>query len=91
METIVEMGKCQYQISSIGKIDFLAEIIALAQNTTVPVNDMYALADKNILRDEFNDFIKELIKTQFLVSELQLGLTIENESPQRKDFDFHGK
>lgn len=79
METIVEMGKCQYQISSIDKTDFLTEIIALAQNTTVSLNDMYALADEDILRDEFNDFIKELIKTQFLVSELQLGLTIENE------------
>ena len=79
METIVESGKCHYQISSIDQTDFLEKIIGLIQNATVSINDIYTLADESILYEEFTDFIKELIKTQFLVSELQLGLTIENE------------
>lgn len=79
METIIESGKCYYQISSIDRTDFLGEIITLAQNGTVSVNDIFTLADEEILYKEFIDFVNELIKTQFLVSELQLGLTIENE------------
>lgn len=79
METIIENGACHYQISSIDQTDFLDQIILLSQNKMVSVNDMYAMADKEILYEEFDCFIKELIKTQFLVSELQLGLTTGNE------------
>jgi len=79
METIIENGVCHYQISSIDQTDFLDKIILLSQNKMVSVNDIYAMADKNILYEEFDCFIKELIKTQFLVSELQLGLTSGNE------------
>lgn len=79
METVIENGKCHYQISSIDQTDFLDEILILTKNKVVSLCDIYSIADKEIPYNDFDFFVKELIKTQFLVSELQIGLTVENE------------
>src|SRR5690606_39268452 len=79
METIIERGKSHYQISSIDQTDLLKKIIVITQRGNASVNDIYSLISEDILFDEFKPFVKELISMQFLVSELQLGLTIENE------------
>jgi thiopeptide-type bacteriocin biosynthesis protein len=80
IEVIIEEGKSQYQISSIDRTDLLERLIALArQNKAVTIADMYAVLGEDNSYEEFETFAGELIETQLLVSELQLGLTIKNE------------
>jgi len=80
IESVHEDGKCQYQISSIDRTDLIAEVITLAQTrNAVTIDDIYSLMDKETCYDEVALFVKGLIDSQLLVSELQLGLTIENE------------
>ena len=74
-ETIIENGKCHYQLSALQDTNFLEQIIVLAGNGMISLNDIYKLTEEDTSYEEFNDFIKELITSQFLVSELQLGLT----------------
>ncbi|SDG14486.1 lantibiotic dehydratase [Chitinophaga filiformis] len=80
IETIVEDGKYQHQISSIDHTDLLERIIALIrQHKAVTIAHMYAALGEDNTYEEFEAFAGELVETQFLVSELQLGLTIGNE------------
>ncbi len=79
METITENGKCHYQLSSLERTALLEKIIELAANKMVSIDDIYELTGKDAIYEQFSEFINELIKSQFLVSELQLGLTIEND------------
>lgn len=78
-ETIIENGKSQHQLSALQHTVILEQLIALAGNSTVSLSDIYELTDEETSYEEFNDFINELIRSQFLVSELQLGLTIPDE------------
>ncbi|HXS56128.1 MAG TPA: lantibiotic dehydratase [Hanamia sp.] len=75
METIIENGTCHYQLSSLEYSDFLEQIVQLSKNKMVCVDDIYALAERDTPKEEFDDFINELIRSQFLVSELRIGLT----------------
>jgi lantibiotic biosynthesis protein len=61
--------------SPTGDNEFLEEIFILSKSRMASVDDIYALAEKGTPKEEFNDFVSELIKSQFLVSELQIGLT----------------
>jgi len=80
-EVITEEGKCQYQISSVDQTDLLERLMALIrQNKALTIADMYAMLDEDNTYEEFESFAGELIETQLLVSELQLGLTIANET-----------
>jgi len=79
METVIENGRCHYQLSSLEQTDFLDEIIVLAKEKAIGINDIFGLTDKDIPRQEFDTFINDLIKTQFLVSELQTRLTVIDE------------
>lgn len=80
IEAIQEDGKYQYQISSIDHTDLLERLIALVrENKAVSIADMYAMLGEDATYEEFEAFVGELVETQLLVSELQLGLTIENE------------
>jgi len=79
METVIENGKCHYQLSSIDQTDFLDQIIRITKSKRISGKDIYALADKDTPCEDLAAFVNELIKTQFLVSELELGLTTENE------------
>jgi lantibiotic biosynthesis protein len=89
IETIIENGACYYQLSSLEYSEFLEKIIALAfkgdEDTThgrvnskslmLSLDNIYHLAENDTPKEAFNDFARELIKSQFLVSELQIGLT----------------
>lgn len=79
METIIEKEACHYQLSSLEHSELLEQIILLSKNRMLFVADIYALTEKDTPQEEFKDFIKELIKSQFLVSELQIGLTAGDE------------
>ncbi|SHM71798.1 lantibiotic dehydratase [Chitinophaga sp. CF418] len=79
-EAIAEEDKYQYQISAIDQTDLLERLITLIrQNKAVTIADMYAVLGENNTYEEFEAFVAELIETQLLVSELQLGLTIESD------------
>jgi thiopeptide-type bacteriocin biosynthesis protein len=79
LESIVEGGKRQYQVSSIDRTDLLEEIFELSKNELISVDNIFALMPKEVGYEESKEFVKGLIDTQFLVSELRLGLTIEDE------------
>jgi lantibiotic biosynthesis protein len=79
METIIENGACHYQLSSLEQTAFLDEILALTKGRFLGTDDIYSFAEKDISRSEFDTFITELLKTQFLVSELQIGLTVKDD------------
>lgn len=78
-ETIIENGKCNYQLSALHHTILLEQIVLLAEDRRVSLNDIYELTEEDTSYEEFSDFIKELISAQFLVSELQLGLTAGDE------------
>ncbi|HET7115543.1 MAG TPA: lantibiotic dehydratase, partial [Hanamia sp.] len=78
-ETIIENGKCNYQLSALEHTVILEQLIVLGRDRLISLNDIYELTEEDTSYEEFNDFINELIRSQFLVSELQLGLTIEDE------------
>ena len=75
METVIENGKCHYQLTSLEHSDLLEQIILFSGNSKVSVADIARLAGRDISEEEFNDYVTELIRSQFLVSELQIGLT----------------
>lgn len=75
METIIENGPCHHQLISLQHSDFLEELIILSKNRMVSIEDIYALAENDTPKEEFNDFVKDLIESRFLISELQLELT----------------
>jgi hypothetical protein len=76
METIIDKGACHYQLSSLEEHSgFLEEIMQLSKNKMISVDDVGTLAEKDTSKEELDYFINELIKSQFLVSELQIGLT----------------
>jgi hypothetical protein len=79
METIIENGKSHYQIGSVEHTEFLEQLIVLAKNRLMRIRDIYNALAKDIEYKEFEEFIGELIQTQFLVSELEPALTIEND------------
>lgn len=80
IEAIEEEGKFQYQISSVDQTAVLEELIAFVRrHAAVTIGDMYALFGEDNTYEEFEAFVGELVETQLLVSELQLGLTVENE------------
>ena len=80
IESVIEDGKFQYQISSVEQTALLEQVIErVQQKTMVTIADVFSLMDKDTSYNEAVQFTKELIDTQLLVSELQLGLTIENE------------
>ncbi|MEO6839031.1 MAG: lantibiotic dehydratase, partial [Ginsengibacter sp.] len=78
-ETIIENGKCQYQLSALQQTLILEQLIVLAGNRLVSLSEIYGLTEEDTSYEEFNDFIKELITSQFLISEMQLGLTVDAE------------
>ncbi|PSL31013.1 lantibiotic dehydratase [Chitinophaga ginsengisoli] len=81
VETIVEEGKYQYQISSIDQTDLLERLIILIrQQKTLTIADMYTELGEGNTYEEFEVFIGELIETQLLVSELQIRLTAKEET-----------
>jgi thiopeptide-type bacteriocin biosynthesis protein len=93
IETIIENGACHYQLSSLEYSAFLEKIIGLqhhngeantqdelnSKTQMISVDDIFRLAEKDTSKEALNDFVKELIKSQFLVSELQISLTAGDE------------
>lgn len=79
LESVIEDGKRQYQVSSIERTDLLEEILELSRTQLISIDNIFALMHKEVEYEESKEFIKGLIDTQFLVSELRLGLTIEHE------------
>lgn len=80
VESVAEEGKYQYQISSIDQTSLLDKLIALIQqNKALTIADMYVQLNEDTSYVEFEAFAGELIETQLLVSELQLGLTAGKE------------
>lgn len=79
LESIVEAGKHQYQVSSIERTDILEKVLELSKNKLIDIDDIFALISKEAGYEESKEFAKELIDAEFLVSELRLGLTIADE------------
>jgi lantibiotic biosynthesis protein len=69
----------QYQISSVEQTEVLDRLIGL--NETLSIAEMYARLEITGPYEEFEAFVKELVETQLLVSELQLGVTTSSVLP----------
>lgn len=78
-EAVIQNGKCNYQLSALENTILLEQLIELGRDRMISLNDIYELTEEDTSYEEFHDFINELIRSQFLVSELQLGLTVEDE------------
>lgn len=79
LESILEKGKRQYQVSAIEQTDILEKVLELSKKQLIVIDDIFALIDEDVAHKEAKEFIHELIHTQFLVSELRLGLTVADE------------
>jgi thiopeptide-type bacteriocin biosynthesis protein len=85
LETIIENGKCQYQLTSLEHSDLLEEIIIYSREKKLSFIDIAELAGREVSEEEFKDYVTELVRSQFLVSELQTGLTTGDETGQYID------
>ncbi len=85
IESVIENGKTRYQISSIDQAEHLEKIITLAKKRTISLMDIYSLLKNEFGYKEVEGFVQELIKNQFLISELQLGATVENDFERIKE------
>jgi len=82
-ERTLEEGKVQYQVSSIEQTDMVEQVVVfLQEKKRAAMADLFSIKEPDTSVDDFQDFIKELIDSQFLVSELQLGLTLPDEIKQ---------
>jgi len=79
VETIIENGKCHYQLASLEYSDLLEEIIGFSKNGKLSFIQIAQLAGRDVSEEEFKDYVAELVRSQFLVSELQIGLTTGDE------------
>jgi len=79
LESTVDGGKRQYQVSSIERTELLEEIISLSETGLLNIANIFALMPGEVEYEESKEFVKGLIDTQFLTSELRLGLTITDE------------
>ena len=79
LEATDEDGKLQYQVSSIERTVLLEEIIELSKTGPLCMEGILALMPPEVDDEEAKAFVKDLIATQFLTSELRLGLTIADE------------
>ena len=79
LESAIEGKKRQYQVSSIERTEVLEEIIELSKTGLLNMDNIFALMPGEVEYEESKAFVKGLIDTQFLTSELRLGLTIADE------------
>lgn len=77
VEYELEQGLRSYRISSVEKEDLLERIFAAAA-TGVRLQEVVALIDLEATDDEKEQFVRELVDSQLLVSELELAVTDPN-------------
>ncbi|HEY0299250.1 MAG TPA: lantibiotic dehydratase, partial [Arachidicoccus sp.] len=78
IESIVETGKYNYQVSSIEQTDLLQTIAEDEKTNTFSLDFIFNLLKNDYSNEEISSYIQNLIETQFLVSEVQLSLTVED-------------
>jgi hypothetical protein len=78
-EKLVENNKTLYQLSSLEVTPLLEKIQGLMADNKWTAREIFELSDVDAPFDVFLGFLDELIKSQFLVSELRQGPTIKNE------------
>ncbi|ANI89953.1 hypothetical protein A9P82_12035 [Arachidicoccus ginsenosidimutans] len=79
IETIIENGQYNYQISSIEATAILEKIILLGKTKTISFADIKNLLYKQYTEEEIGGFMKTLIVNQFFISELSINPTGKNE------------
>ncbi len=78
-ETVIENGKWNYQLSSVDHTPLLEKVQMLVSDDKLSCKKIYELSKIEAPFEVFYIFLKELIQSQFLVSELRLGPTVEDE------------
>lgn len=78
-EKIIQQGKTTYQLSSLEVTPLLDKIYGMMANKTWSAREIFEISDVDAPFRTFNIFLDELIKSQFLVSELRQGPTVKNE------------
>jgi len=78
LEAVNESGKLNYQVSSIEQNNIIENLVEYGKDHVLTFKSI-----KNLLRDDFEEteveeFVNNLIETQFLLSELQLSLTADD-------------
>lgn len=75
MESVTEDNQVQYQMSSLFCTELLRDIVRVCKDKPISLQDIFKVIGEDITNEDKISFVKELIDIQFLVSELQLGLT----------------
>ena len=78
-EKIIEDAKTSFQLSSLEATPLLEMIHNLIANKKSSARELFELSDVDATFETFNTFFDNLIKAQFLVSELRQGPTVDNE------------
>lgn len=79
MEYELKEGRRHYQLSSIECTEVLDEIIYQAKIEALTVTQIYDLIGSDVSEIEKSEFVRELIRMQFLVSELEIEVTNESQ------------
>ncbi|QCX52490.1 hypothetical protein FGE20_01375 [Elizabethkingia sp. JS20170427COW] len=80
IETFWKRGKKSYQLSSIEKSEYIQEICDTLRTRAVAMDDMKSLISADFENDEVEEFIEGLLDSGILISELQLGLTLADDT-----------
>ncbi|SHG71891.1 lantibiotic dehydratase [Pedobacter caeni] len=75
MEYRINEGQREYQLNAIERSPVLDKILANARNQSLKISDFFQLIGNDSDDQEKSVFIKDLIEMQFLVSDLELEVT----------------
>ncbi|WP_316822639.1 lantibiotic dehydratase [Pedobacter gandavensis] len=75
LEYLLKNGQREYQLSSIERTEVLDDILQACQLEMRSREDIFALIGEVASQQEKYDFVQELIQSQFLVAEIELGVT----------------
>jgi thiopeptide-type bacteriocin biosynthesis protein len=78
-EILLEDGKTRYQLSSLEDTPLLDKIYRMMAGKQLTLPEIFEQSEAEVSFDVFKEFLEELIKSQFLKSELLQGPTIKEE------------
>lgn len=80
IEKIVTDEKAEYQVSSIERTELLEKLQAtLSRQQALTIPALFEILNEDVSFEDFEAFVHELFHAQFLVSELQPGVTFDND------------
>jgi len=86
LEYLLKNGQREYQLSSIERSEVLDNILQACRQQLLRKDDLFAVIGDVASLQEKEAFVQELIQSQFLVAEIELGVTEKDQLLKLKAF-----